>query len=389
MKSLAPFLAAVLLLTAAGMGGQGGGKAQADPAIDQADVFVAGQDGYHTYRIPALLVSAKGTLLAFCEGRKTGRGDSGNIDLVLKRSSDGGMTWQPMQIVYDDGPNTIGNPCPVLDRATGTLWLPLTRNLGSDNEAAIKKRASKESRTVWITHSTDDGVTWAKPVEITATTKAPDWAWYATGPGCGIQLGSGRLVIPCDHSVAGSGLYHRSHVIYSDDHGATWKLGGTIGDKVNECQVVELGDGRLLMNLRSYLGEHCRAVATSADGGLTWTPAASDPALVEPVCQAAMIRMSDPREPGHGLLIFSNPASTAREKMTVRLSTDEGKTWPMAAQLWAGPAAYSALAVLPDRRIACLYERGEKSPYEKISLARFTLQWLTEGHHPADAPPGR
>ena len=385
MKSLPVFMALLVLAVAAAQSAENPanpkpeGPPAAGPVTRLVGVFLAGTEGYHTYRIPSLLVTPKGTVLAFCEGRKAGRGDSGNIDLVLKRSTDGGNTWQPMQVIWDDGPNTIGNPCPVVDRSTGTLWLPLTRNLGEDTEAQIKNRTSKESRTVWMTKSTDDGLTWAKPVEITATTKSPDWTWYATGPGCGIQLRSGRMVIPCDHALAGSGLY-RSHVIYSDDHGETWKLGGVIGDKVNECQVVELGDGSLLMNLRNYHGTKCRAVSTSRDGGLTWTPAQDDPALVEPVCQAALIRMEDPQNAGRGILVFSNPASTKREKMTVRLSLDEGKTWPISGLLSSGPAAYSALAMLPDRRIGCLFEYGEKSPYEKISLAIFSLQWLTAPH---------
>ncbi len=345
-------------------------------ALDQREVFVAGQDGYNTYRIPSVLVTAKGTILAFCEGRKTGRGDSGNIDVVLKRSLDGGTTWLPMQTVADDEANTFGNPCPVQDRDTGAIWLPLTHNLGTDSEDAIRKRTAKGTRTVWITKSTDDGATWAKPVEITATTKRDDWTWYATGPGCGIQLRSGRMVIPCDHNVAETNK-RRSHAIYSDDHGATWKLGGTIAENVNECQVVELADGSLLMNMRSYSGRNLRAVSTSRDGSLTWTPAADDPALVEPVCQAALIRMADPRDPGRGILVFSNPASKQRDHMTVRITMDEGKSWPVSGLLHAGPAAYSALAALPDGRIICLYERGEKSAYEKITLARFSLQWLT------------
>jgi len=346
-------------------------------APEQQDVFLAGKDGYHTYRIPSLIVSAKGTVLALCEGRKGGSGDAGDIDLVLKRSFDNGATWQPMQVVADDGPNTIGNPCPVVDRETGTIWLPLTRNLGEDREADIKKRTAKGSREVWITRSTDDGATWAKPVELTAACKDPEWTWYATGPGCGIQLGSGRMVIPCDHAVAGTGMY-RSHVIFSDDHGATWKRGGVIGDRVNECQGVELGDGSLLMNLRSYRGKGCRAIAASRDGGLTWTEAADEPALPEPVCQAALIRFADPRDPARALLAFSNPAGRTRNKMTVRLSSDEGKTWSASRLLEAGPSAYSALALLADKRLACLYERGEKSPYEKITFAKFTVQWVTQ-----------
>jgi sialidase-1 len=370
----APVLAALMMPPSA--------AAAAD--IEQQDVFLAGKDGYHTYRIPSLIVSAKGTVLAFCEGRKGGSGDSGDIDLVLRRSLDNGRTWQPMQIVADDGPNTIGNPCPVLDRGTGTIWLLLTRNLGQDREDQIKNRTSKGSREVWIAHSTDDGATWSKPLEITAACKAADWTWYATGPGCGIQLRTGRLLIPCDHAVAGSGTY-RSHVIFSDDHGATWNRGGVIADRVNECQAVELADGSLLMNMRSYRGKGCRAVASSRDGGMTWTEPADAPALVEPVCQAALIRASDPQDAARGLLVFSNPAGKRRERMTVRASLDEGKTWPASRVVWAGPSAYSALALLADGCLACLYERGDKSPYEKITFARFTREWVQEGR--AGAPP--
>lgn len=338
----------------------------------QTPLFVAGENGYHTYRIPSLLVSAKGTLLAFCEGRKAGRGDSGNIDLLLRRSFDGGKTWQPTQVVWDDGDNTCGNPCPVIDRDTGTIWLVLTHNLGQDTQAQILNGKSKGTRTVWVTKSTDDGKTWAKPVEITSNVKKPDWTWYATGPGVGIQLKSGRLLIPCDNYVAQTKA-RQSHVIYSDDKGSTWKLGGVVGPDCNESQAVELADGTVMLNMRSYLGNNRRLVAHSKDGGLTFAKPAEDAALIEPVCQASLVRYpgDKPR------LLFANPASTKREKLTVRLSGDDGKTWPSAGVLHEGPAAYSCLAVLPDGVIACLYERGGKQPYENITFARFSLEWLT------------
>src|SRR5262245_12934459 len=217
----------------------------------QAPVFVAGEGGYHTYRIPSLIVTKKGTLLAFCEGRKNGRGDTGDIDLVLKRSLDGGKTWQPQQVVWDEGTNTCGNPCPVVDARTGTIWLLLTHNLGKDTEAKIVDGTSQGTRGVWVTHSTDDGVTWAKPAEITKDVKLKEWTWYATGPGVGIQLKNGRLVIPCDNKVAQTKA-RQSHVIYSDDRGATWKLGGVVGPNCNESQVIERSDGTLLLNMRSY-----------------------------------------------------------------------------------------------------------------------------------------
>lgn len=359
--------------------------ASAMPSLDashQTDVYVSGEDGYHTYRIPSVIVTPKGTVLAFCEGRKKGGGDSGDIDLVLKRSEDGGRTFAKQQVVWDDAENTCGNPCPVIDRNSGTIWLLLTHNLGTDSEGQIVARKSKGTRTVWVSRSDDDGRTWAKPVEITKDTKKPEWSWYATGPGCGIQLRSGRLVVPCDH-IADGGEW-ASHVIYSDDAGKTWKLGGSAPPKTNECEVVELADGRLALNMRNYNRLHrCRAVATSSDGGLTWSEVSYDETLVEPVCQASIRRLSraDPNVPGaKDRILFSNPGSAERRKaLTVRLSEDEGKSWPVARLLWAGPAAYSCLAVMPDGTILCLYERGDKGAHEKITLARFDAAWLTGG----------
>jgi len=350
------------------------------PTCEQVDVFTAGADGYHTFRIPAAIVTPKGTVLAFSEGRKRGRGDSGKIDLVLKRSLDAGRSWTPMLTVWEDGENTCGNPCPVIDRETGTIWLLMTHNLGSDTEAQIKSRTSKAGRTVWVSRSDDDGATWARPVEITAAAKRDDWTWYATGPGVGIQLRSGRLLIPCDNAVADTKRFF-SHVIYSDDHGKTWKLGGVAGPDTNECQAVERTDGAVLLNMRNYDRTHknVRAVATSADGGLTWSAVSYDAALVEPVCQASVLRLTPPPEGEPSRIVFSNPASTKRENLTVRLSPDECRTWPVSRTLHAGPAAYSCLAALADGSVGCLYERGEKGPYEKITFARFNLAWLAEG----------
>jgi sialidase-1 len=344
-------------------------------APTQTDLFQRGTNGYHTFRIPSLIVTPKGTVLAFCEGRKNGAGDSGDIDVVLRRSRDGGKTWQPLQVVADDGANTVGNPCPVVERSTGMVFLLLTHNLGTDTERTIRAGTSKGTRRVWLTRSTDDGATWAKPSDITNDVKDPKWTWYATGPGCGIQLRSGRLVIPCDHTEART-LTFRSHVITSDDKGATWKRGGVLDEKTNECQVLERADGSLLLNMRSYHGKNRRAVAISKDAGLSWSAVTLDEALVEPVCQASLLRYSTKAD-GRSRVLFANPASTKREKMTVRLSYDEGATWPVSRRLHDGPAAYSALAVLPGGEIACLYERGEKSAYEKLTFARFSLAWLT------------
>lgn len=348
--------------------GAGTGLLPAHGDLTQAEVFSSKTEAYNTYRIPSLIVTARGSVLAFCEGRKRGTSDAGDIDLVLKRSTDGGKTWGPLQVIWDDGENTCGNPCPVVERSTGLIWLLLTHNLGKDTEARIVDGTSKGSRTVWVSKSTDDGVSWSKPIEITPAVKLKEWTWYATGPGVGIQMANGRLVIPCDNKVAGTKA-RQSHVIYSDDRGETWKLGGVVGPNCNECQVVERADGSLLLNMRSYQANKRRLLATSNDGGMTWSNAVEDPALIEPVCQASLIRSP-------GGLLFSNPASTKREKLTVRLSRDDGKTWPVSRLLHQGPAAYSCLTVLPDGMIGCLYECGQKGSYEKITLARFPLSWL-------------
>jgi sialidase-1 len=342
---------------------------------NQIALFVSGEEGYHTFRIPALYVTQAGTVLAFCEGRKSARSDTGDIDTVLKRSLDGGKTWGDLQVVAEDEGHTMGNPCPVQDRATGRIWLPLTRNRGDDSEREIKEGTSQESRSVWVAYSDDEGATWSPAREITATTKAPDWTWYATGPGNGIQLSSGRLFIPCDHAEAGTKMF-RSHAIWSDDGGQTWVHGQPVGDKTNECQAVELPDGSVLMNMRSYEGKNLRAISKSRDGGETWEASVLDEELIEPVCQASFIRYSGGPETGDSILLFSNPASRKREKMTVKLSRDEGDSWPVARQVYPGPSAYSSLGVLPDGSVGLLYERGREEPYETITFARFTLEWL-------------
>lgn len=356
-----------------------------DQSIEQDVVFAAGEDGYHTFRIPSLIATDK-ALLAFCEGRKAGRGDAGDIDLVLKRSLDGGRTWGKLQVVWDDGRHTCGNACPVVDRKTGRILLPMTQNLGEDDESEIKQRTGKGTRTVWICHSDDDGLTWSTPREITKSVKDDEWTWYATGPGVGIQLTdgphAGRLVIPCDHGVLkpnDQGVAENrngSHVIFSDDGGETWSHSEPIGPHMNECQVVELADDRggLLLDMRSYRENNCRAQSISRDGGKTWTEPRDVPELVEPVCQASLIRVSWPDRGQPGILAFSNPADAKRRvNMSVKFSTDDGGQWSDGVTLHAGPSAYSCLAALSGGTVACLYERGEKSAYESIVLARIRV----------------
>jgi sialidase-1 len=337
-----------------------------EEGLSKQVLFKAEEGGYAAYRIPALVVTKAGTVLAFCEARKNSLNDTGDIDTVIRRSTDGGKTWSAMQEVADAGPDVCGNPCPVVDRDSGTILLPLTQNKGDGPEDKILL-GQAPPRTVWLTKSTDDGVTWAPLVDISATTRRADWRWYATGPGHGIQLRSGRIVIPCDHSAGPDKEDWHSHVIYSDDAGASWQIGGVLDGRTNECIAVELEDGRLYLNMRSYRDTHRRAVSRSLDGGLTWSPVADDAALIEPVCQASAVRRDN-------AVLFSNPASKRRENMTVKISRDNCQTWRELIQLHPGPAAYSDLAVLPDGTVGCLYEAGEKSPYETITLALFRVE---------------
>ncbi len=358
----------VLLAVPLGTLGVSGRTSQADDAPEQVDVFTSGTEGYHTYRIPAVVLSSKQTLLAFCEGRKTGRGDHGDLDLVLRRrpllrsgARDSGKTWQPMQLVYEEGGAakiTIGNPCPVVDRSTGTVWLPFCRN----------------NDRVFITHSTDDGKSWAKPVEITQDVKRDDWDWYATGPGHGIQLTSGRLVIPCDcgdrKDSGGWDKKGQSLVFFSDDHGKTWKLGGVTERGMNECEVVELADKSLLLSMRNYFGKSQRAFSLSTDAGRTWSKPKHHPQVYCPTCQSSIQRYS---LGARNVILYSGPGGQGRNNMTVRVSYDEGKTWPVAKVIYRGSSAYSDLVVLPDGIVGCLYERDN---YGKITFARLTLGWL-------------
>jgi len=346
----------------------------------QTELFISGRDGYHTYRIPALVVSSGGTILAFCEGRKNSSSDSGDIDIVLRRSLDNGQGWEPMRVIADNGRDTVGNPAPVLDRSTGIIWLLLTENLADGPEDMIV--AGKAPRTVWVTWSSDDGLTWAEPKEITRDTKDPSWTWYATGPCHGIQLQNGRLVIPCDHVLGNSRNYAESahsHVIYSDDHGASWKIGGVAHAGTNESVVVQTVDGSLYLNCRNYTGAKRRAHAWSYDNGETFPKFGWDDALVEPICQASMIRFTAENSHGRNRVLFSNPASMNRERMTIRLSYDECQTWNAGKVLYAGPSAYSDLCIAHDMSICCLYECGESRPYETITFAQFDLEWLADG----------
>lgn len=340
-----------------------GAAARAAGEPDVIDLYTGGQDGYHSYRIPALLVTKRGSVLAFCEARKNGAGDAGNIDLVVKRSTDGGRNWSPMRVVHEEGGDaeiTIGNPCPLLQRSTGTVHLMMTRN----------------NQRIFHSRSTDDGVTFSTPSEITETLRSFNFPWtrVGAGPGHGIELKSGRLLVPLwlNERIR---FNYRSAVVYSDDRGRTWKAGGLIDANIpdtNECMAVERSDGAVLLNMRAQ-GSRRRSVAVSKDGGITWSAPEYAEALIDPVCQASILRVD--RE-GRSRMLFANPASEKREKMTLRISYDDGRTWPVAKVLYEGPSGYSDLASTPDGAILCLYEAGVSRYAEGLRLARLNLAAL-------------
>ena len=348
-------------------------------AFDETTLFKSGEEGYSNYRIPSLITTKDGSLLAFCEARKDNRGDSGNIDLIVKRSSDNGLTWSAPIIVWDAGDETAGNPCPVVDQRTGRIINILCWNLASDHGRNLHDGTSKDTRRVYQTHSDDDGLTWSEPKEITSAVKAPSWWWYATGPGIGIQLEKGphkgRLVIPANHTAPG---YYGAHTLYSDDGGETWAVSEIIKPTVNESQVVELSGGRLMMNMRSQgLPETprprngYRSIAFSRDSGATWTDPEFDKNLGDPRCQGSIIRYDENR------LLFSNPNPPIkaergeRIRMTVRVSHDDGETWPHELLVFEGPSAYSSLARIPDKKVGLLYEKDKNIVFAKIRMEEF------------------
>ena len=340
-------------------------------------IFKLGGDGYSCYRIPAIVKTKAGTLLAFAEGRKNDCADEGNIDLVLKRSTDNGKTWGPLIVVWSDGDNTCGNPAPVVDQNTGKIHLLMTWNFGADDIASINAGTSRDTRRVYYTSSTNDGVTWPAPLEITSSTKLAGWGWYATGPGHGMQISKGtykdRLVIPCDNIGVGSGRKGFSHIIYSDNAGATWNIGGitpSIALNPNECTAAELSNGNLMLNMRVTSTDNLRLSSTSTDGGLSWSTPVSVPALIDPVCQGSLI--SGTVNSQHALF-FSNPASTTRTNMTIKMSTNDGAAWSKQYIVFKGLSGYSDLALLSDTQIGILYEAGTAKYWDGIAYKTVNL----------------
>jgi len=342
-------------------------------------LFERGMNGCNTYRIPALVTTTQGTLIACSDARlQSGRDLPNNIHTVIRRSTDGGNTWGDLTPIFTPvaGEGTA-DPCLVVDRETGRIWCAITwsKDVGWYNS---QPGYGADSFHNYLIYSDDDGVNWSEAMDITASVKAEEWisTWFS--PGAGLQTQSGRLLIP--YSAAHSRAQVYSYAVISDDHGKTWQRVGPMGADTNENMVSQLENGKLICNMRSTAGLNQRAISHSTDDGNSWSPLQHDPNLIEPVCQASTFTIPAAKTPdGREWLLFCNPAGKKRENLTIKVSFDGGKSWPLGRLIHAGPTAYSCMTSVDENAIGLLYECGESASYEGIRYAHIPLQWLMEG----------
>ena len=350
----------------------------------QTPVFVSGTEGFKSFRIPAIIHAANGDLLAFSEGRVAGAGDFGDIDIVMKRSKDGGKSWSGIQTVAAYDNLQAGNPAPVLDltdpaHPKGRLFL--FYNTGNNHENEVRK--GNGLREVWYKTSTDAGLTWSDPVNITLMVHRPnqpkvnpsynfkeDWRSYANTPGHAMQFTNGkykgRIYIAANHSAGPpkpKSIDYQAHGFYSDDHGKTFKLSETISfGGSNEATAAEISGGRLMFNSRNQQGDvKARIVAVSKNGGIKWDTTYFDHNLPDPICEGSILTLEN-RKAGN-ILAFSNAADTKkRDNLTLRISFDDGKTWTKSYPVDKSKnneedyTAYSDLVKTGKNTIGILYE---------------------------------
>jgi len=345
----------------------------AAPFFSQTDVFREGDNSVHTFRIPALIETQKGLLIAVADARHDSDRDlPGDISLVMRRSFDAGKNWEAAKTIQKVKEGGVGDASLLLDRSTGRVWCFFNYGPPGIGFMTAKPGAKTGPTTLQLhaIHSDDDGATWSEAVDLTPQVKEPSWQGMFATSGTDAQTISGRFLVPLVVRD-GKGIIHSLNA-YSDDHGKTWKHGEPIADGTDESHNVELKDGVILQNMRN--GTH-RAVARSQDGGITFGPVSHDPALIDPSCNAGITSYHQDRD---NILIFTNAASTHRENLTVKLSYDSAQTWPVARTIYSGPAGYSTVIPLRDGSIGVLYERGGTHPDERITFARFNLTWVTE-----------
>jgi len=361
--------------------------AEASPLFEQTDVFVSGRDGYFAYRIPAIETAPDGSLLAFAEARKYSLHDPGfdkqDIDLVMKRSTNGGHTWSEMKIIEDPCERwSAANPATLVDRDTRRVWLFYLRAKPGRN--TYTARAGTEDNQIFARTSDDNGATWSEPIDLTSVTRDmadPKWRSSVVGPGGAIQNRDGRLVIPV-WKFEPWGVF----AVVSDDHGHTWQRGelapGISGD---ECQLVELSNGRLLFDIRQQRGTQ-RWRAMSSDGGKTWSERRAGEQVSAVACAIERYTLKAAGD-DHDRLLWTGPKGPERSNLVVRVSYDEGVTFPIERAIAPGPAAYSDLTILKDKTVGVLWERGTNDNYQFISFTRFNREWLEEKRAQNANPP--
>ncbi len=319
--------------------------------VQRQKVFVGNQIG-RGYRIPALIVLPGDIMLAFCESRWDAMADWGNIDIVMRRSLDGGETWGNLQVLQNRGEHTVHNPCPLFDNDTQTLFLPFC----------------VDYKRIFIMDSTDFGITWSEPKELTQELGA-EGLYCATGPGNGIQMSNGRLIIPAN--IGGT------CVVFSDDNGISWQKGAYVGEG-EEPQVFESVNGSLVINCRVGRGGN-RLMAWSYNGGEEWEPYYYEEDLPEAGTQASIFRFTNTSTHERSRVLFTNPNRFSRGHFTLRMSYNEGLTWNFSKQIYEGPSAYSSIAILSDYTICILFEAGKYDLRESITFIRVNIDWLTDG----------
>ncbi|MGV3508618.1 MAG: sialidase family protein [Sphingobacteriaceae bacterium] len=329
--------------------------------ISDSSIVFEPNSEYASMRIPALVMSNKGTLLAFCEGRIGTASDYADMDMLLRRSTDKGKTWGPFIVVAArEGQKPTSNATPIVD-SDGVIHLLYQR----DYERA------------YYTQSKDDGITWSKAIDITYVfnefKSEYDWKVLAPGPGHSIQLTNGRLLVPVWLAASDKLIPHKSHkpscvaTIYSDDLGKTWKRGDIVANSTpelkdpNETMAVQLDDGRVMLNMRNPSAVRRKAISYSVDGATNWTKPEFDEELFEPVCMASIIKVPAKNNNEKSVLLFTNPDSRnipkhPRKNLTVKLSYDAGQSWPVQKVINEGPSGYSDMAVDKDGMVYCLYE---------------------------------
>jgi sialidase-1 len=369
-------------------------------SVQQMGIAVrkAGDDGVHTYRIPGLATTKAGSLIAVYDVRHRSGGDlPGDIDVGMSRSIDGGRTWQPMRTIMDmgDDPNFrfdgVGDPTVLVDKTTGTIWCAATWSHGNRSWVGSGPGLTPdETGQFMLARSDDDGITWSKPINITRQIKKPEWSFLLQGPGKGITMNDGTIVFPVQYQdppnatdKVANRLPH-SAFIFSRDHGQTWSISTGAYADTTESQVVELTDGRIMINCR-YNRESKRVVMTTDDMGQTWNEHPTNrTSLIEPrACMGSIINVGrELRQLGvtgtdtkrDDLLLFSNPNSTnGRNHITIKASLDGGLTWLTKHQLLLDEQTgrgYSCMTMIDAETVGIMYEGSQADlTFQRIKLA--------------------